>query len=127
MYQRALNADPNHAHYAHLLFITNRDVEAIRHASSAIDRAADNEEPLLAECHFYLFMRVPDHREASGRELRAILAKGVSTDTWDFGQHLQRREREGDPRLPLLTTVADALRKGDPAGLDEFEEWRALG
>lgn len=129
-YQRALTADPNDANnlgnYAHLLFIQARDDEAIEHTSAAIDLASADEEPLRAECHFYLFMHVPKRHESSGSELKAFLTRGVSTGTWDFSQHLQRRADEHDPRLPLLEAIAEALRKGDPASLDEFEEWQDL-
>ena len=149
MYERAIKADPNNANilhgYAYFLGAFRRDhdqAEAIyqraikadpnnannigNYASFLIDVRRRGAEALLAQNLFYLFIYAPDDREASGSKLKALLIKGTSTITWEFSQHLQRREQEGDPRLPLLKAVAEALRKGDPTGLDEFEEWRAL-
>ena len=131
MYQRALEADPGHANalgnFARLLFILDRDGEGERLARRALGLAIAGEEPLRAECFFYLFMHVSARRSESGSALKGLLARGVATGAWDFTGNLQRVCRERDPRLEFLTAVAEALRDGTPQGLDRFEEWCDLG
>ena len=58
--------------------------------------------------------------------LLELLALGVSTGTWDFGQNLARCAKVGDSRLPFLEAVARALAVGDPTGLEDFPEWEGL-
>ena len=130
MYQQAITADPHHANnlgnYAQLLFTKSDDTEATSLAEKAITLASDEERPLLAECHFYLFAHSPEHRKESGRALKTLLADGVTTDDWSFEMNLERVRREEDPRLELLEAVAQALGDGDMARLDAFEQWRDL-
>ena len=52
--------------YTQLLFAKSDDMEAISLAEKAITLASDDEGPLLAECHFYLFAHSPGHRKESG-------------------------------------------------------------
>ena len=130
MYQRAIDADPydanNLGNYAQILFAKSDDMKAISLAEKAITLASDDERPLLAECHFYLFAHSPEHREESGRALKALLADGVTTGDWSFEMNLERLRREEDPRLELLEAVARTLRDGDTSRLDAFKEWRDL-
>ena len=130
MYQQAITADPHHAtnlgNYAQLLFTKSDDTEATSLAEKAITLASDDERPLLAECHFYLFAHSPEHREESGRALKALLADGVTTGDWSFEMNLERLRREEDPRLELLKAVARTLEDGDTSRLDAFGEWRDL-
>ena len=130
MYQRAINADPQHANnlanYAQILFAKSDDMKAMRLAEKAITLSGDEERPLLAECHFYLFAHSPEHRKESGRALKTLLADGVTTGDWSFEMNLERLRHEEDPRLELLEAVAQALRDGDTSRLNAFEEWRDL-
>ncbi|TQD42253.1 tetratricopeptide repeat protein [Actinomyces johnsonii] len=130
MYQRAIDADPYDAislgNYAQLLFAKSADMKAISLAEKAITLASDEERPLLAECHFYLFAHSPEHRKESGGVLKTLLADGVTTGDWSFEMNLERVRREEDPRLELLEAVAQALGDGDTSRLDAFEEWRDL-
>ena len=130
MYQRAIDADPYDAislgNYAQLLFAKSDDMKAISLAEKAITLASDEERPLLAECHFYLFAHSPEHRKESGGVLKTLLADGVTTGDWSFEMNLERVRREEDPRLELLEAVAQALRDGDMSRLNAFEEWRDL-
>ena len=130
MYQRAINADPNDAinlgNYAQILFAKSDDMKAIRLAEKAITLTGDEERPLLAECHFYLFAHSPEHRKESGRALKTLLADGVTTGDWSFEMNLERLRHEEDSRLELLEAVAQALGNGDTSRLDTFEEWRDL-
>ena len=130
MYQQAIDADPHNANslgnYAQLLFAKSDDMKAISLAEKAITLASDEERPLLAECHYYLFSHSPEHREDSGRALKTLLAEGVTTGDWSFEMNLERIRREGDPRLELLEAVARTLGDGDTSRLDAFEEWRDL-
>ena len=130
MYQRAIDADPNDAinlgNYAQILFAKSDDMKAIRLAEKAITLTGDEERPLLAECHFYLFAHSPEHRKESGRALKTLLADGVTTGDWSFEMNLERLRHEEDPRLELLEAVAQALGNGDTSRLDAFEEWRDL-
>ena len=112
--------------YAQLLFAKSDDMEAIRMAENAITLASDDERPLLAECHFYLFSYSPKHGKESGRPLKTLLADGVTTGDWSFEMNLERLPREEDPRLKPLEAVARTLRDGDTSRLDAFEEWRDL-
>ena len=112
--------------YAQLLFAKSDDMKAISLAEKAITLASDEERPLLAECHYYLFSHSPEHREDSGRALKTLLAEGVTTGDWSFEMNLERIRREGDPRLELLEAVARTLGDGDTSRLDAFEEWRDL-
>ena len=83
MYQRAIDADPNDAinlgNYAQILFAKSDDMKAIRLAEKAITLTGDEERPLLAECHFYLFAHSPEHRKESGGALKALLTDGMTT------------------------------------------------
>ena len=130
MYQQAIDADPRNTNslgnYAQLLFAKSDDMKAISLAEKAITLASDEERPLLAECHFYLFAHSPEHRKESGGVLKTLLADGVTTGDWSFEMNLERVRREEDPRLELLEAVAQALRDGDTSRLDAFEEWRDL-
>ena len=130
MYQRAINADPQHANnlanYAQILFAKSDDMKAMRLAEKAITLSCDEERPLLAECHFYLFAHSPKHRKESGRALKTLLTDGVTTGDWSFEMNLERLRREEDPRLELLKAVARTLEDGDTSRLDAFEEWRDL-
>ena len=130
MYQQAINADPTNAiflgNYAQIIFARSDDIEAISLAEKAIPLASDDERPLLAECHFYLFAHSPTHRKESGRALKKLLADSVTTGDWSFEMNLERLRREEDPRLKLLEAVARTLKDGDMARLDAFEEWRDL-
>ena len=130
MYQQAIDADPHHANnlgnYAQLLFAKSDDMKAISLAEKAITLASDEERPLLAECHFYLFAHSPEHRKESGGVLKTLLADGVTTGDWSFEMNLERVRREEDPRLELLEAVAQALGDGDTSRLDAFEDWRDL-
>ena len=130
MYQRAITADPHNANnlgnYAQFLFAKSDDAKAINLAEKTITLASVYEEPLLAECHFYLFAHSPNHRKDSGRALKTLLADGVTTGDWSFEINLERLRREEDPRLELLEAVARTLEDGDMARLDAFEEWRDL-
>ena len=130
MYQQAIDADPHHAtnlgNYAHLLFIKSDDSKAISLAEKAISLASDDEKPLLAECHFYLFAHSPKHRKESGGALKALLADGATTGDWSFEMNLERLRREEDPRLELLEAVARTLKDGNTSRLNAFEEWRDL-
>ena len=130
MYQRAITADPHHANnlgnYAQILFAKSDDKKAISLVEKAISLASDDEKPLLAECHFYLFAHSPKHRKESGGALKALLAEGVTTGNWSFEMNLERLRREEDPRLNLLEAVARTLEDGDTSRLDAFEEWRDL-
>jgi len=130
MYQRAINADPQHANnlanYAQILFAKSDDMKAMRLAEKAITLPGDEERPLLAECHFYLFAHSPEHRKESGRALKTLLADGVTTGDWSFEMNLERLRHEEDPRLELLEAVAQALGDGDMSRLDAFEEWSDL-
>ena len=130
MYQRAITADPHDAtalgNYAQILFAKSDDMKAIRLAEKAITLTGDEERPLLAECHFYLFAHSPEHRKESGRALKTLLADGVTTGDWSFEMNLERLRHEEDPRLELLEAVAQALGNGDTSRLDAFEEWRDL-
>ena len=130
MYQRAINADPHNAisfgNYAQILFVRSDDMKAIRLAEKAISLASDDERPLLAECHFYLFSHSPKHRKESGRALKILLADGVTTGDWSFEMNLERLRREEDPRLDLLEVVARTLEDGDMSRLNAFGEWRDL-
>lgn len=112
--------------YTQLLFAKSDDMEAISLAEKAITLASDDERPLLAECHFYLFAHSPKHRKNSGKALKTLLAEGVTTGDWSFDMNLERIRREDDPRLELLKAVARTLKDGDMARLDAFEEWRDL-
>ena len=130
MYQRAINADPHNAisfgNYAQILFVRSDDMKAIILAEKAISLASDDERPLLAECHFYLFSHSPKHRKESGRALKILLADGVTTGDWSFEMNLERLRREEDPRLDLLEVVARTLEDGDMSRLNAFGEWRDL-
>ena len=112
--------------YAQLLFAKSDDMKAISLAEKAITLASDEERPLLAECHFYLFAHSPEHRKESGGAHKALLADGMTTGDWSFEMNLERLRREEDPRLELLEAVARTLRDGDTSRLDAFEEWRDL-
>ena len=130
MYQQAIEANPNDAiilgNYAQILFARSDDKKAISLAEKAISLASDDEKPLLAECHFYLFAHSPKHRKESGGALKTLLADGVTTGDWSFEMNLERLRREEDPRLELLEAVARTLGDGDTSRLDAFEEWRDL-
>ena len=130
MYLQAINADPNNArnlgNYAQLLFAKSDDMEAISLAEKAITLASDEERPLLAECHFYLFAHSPEHRKESGRALKTLLGDGATTGNWPFEMNLERLLRKENPRLELLEAVARTLKDGDMARLDAFKEWRDL-
>mgnify|MGYP000927015788 CR=1 FL=1 len=130
MFQRAIAADPRNTNslgnYAQILFAKSDDMKAISLAEKAISLASDEEKPLRAECHFYLFAHSSKHRKKSGRALKTLLADGVTTDDWSFEINLERVRREEDPRLELLEAVAQALGDGDTSRLDAFEEWRDL-
>lgn len=112
--------------YAQLLFAKSDDMKAISLAEKAISLASDEEKPLRAECHFYLFAHSSKHRKKSGRALKSLLADGVTTGDWSFEVNLERVRREKGPRLELLEAVARTLEDGDMARLDAFEEWRDL-
>ena len=112
--------------YAQLLFAKSDDMEAIGLAEKAITLASDDERPLLAECHFYLFAHSSGHRKESGRTLKTLLADGVTTGDWSFEMNLERLRSEENPRLDLLEAVARTLEDGDTSRLDAFEEWRDL-
>ena len=112
--------------YAQLLFAKSDDMKAISLAEKAISLASDEEKPLRAECHFYLFAHSSKHRKKSGRALKSLLADGVTTGDWSFEVNLERVRREKGPRLELLEAVARTLRDGDTSRLDAFEEWRDL-
>lgn len=112
--------------YAQLLFAKSDDMKAISLAEKAITLASDEERPLLAECHFYLFAHSPEHRKESGGALKSLLADGVTTDDWSFEMNLERLKHEENPRMELLEAVAQALRDSDTSRLDAFEEWRDL-
>ena len=101
-------------------------MKAISLAEKAITLASDEERPLLAECHFYLFAHSPEHRKESGGALKSLLADGVTTDDWSFEMNLERLKHEENPRMELLEAVAQALRDSDTSRLDAFEEWRDL-
>ena len=130
MFQRVIDADPTNttalSSCAQLLFAKSDDAKAINLAEKTITLASVYEEPLLAECHFYLFAHSPNHRKDSGRALKTLLADGVTTGDWSFEINLERLRREEDPRLELLEAVARTLEDGDMARLDAFEEWRDL-
>ena len=131
LYRRAVETDPKNANhlgnYARTLFIVGRDDEAELLAAQALELAGDAEDQLRAECNFYLFVHVPSRRVEAGTRLKELMAGGVTTGSWDFGRNLERLQRESDPRLPMLTAVAEALRSGDSSDLEQFEEWRSLG
>ena len=132
LYKRAIQADPNHANnlgnYARLLFILGRDQEAERLTTRSLELAnSEDELPLRAECSFYLFMHVEERRTEAGIALKGLLADGVATGTWSLRGNLDRLARDGGNRLTLLTAVAEALRVGNAAGLDQFSEWREIG
>lgn len=112
--------------YAQLLFAKSDDMKAISLAEKAISLASDEEKPLRAECHFYLFAHSSKHRKKSGRALKSLLADGVTTGDWSFEVNLERVRREKGPRLELLEAVARTLEDGDIDRLDAFEEWRDL-
>ena len=112
--------------YAQLLFAKSDDMKAISLAEKAITLASDEERPLLAECHFYLFAHSPEHRKESGGALKTLLADGVTTDDWSFEMNLERLKHEENPRMELLEAVAQALRDSDTSRLNAFEEWRDL-
>ena len=130
MYERAIDADPNHANnlgnYSQLLFATGRDKTAIALVTRALPLAGTDEKPLVAECRFYLFAHSPEHRRESGENLRDLLAAGVTTGSWSFEPNLERLRREKDPRYDLVRDVADALRSGDTRTLEARGEWYAL-
>lgn len=112
--------------YAQILFAKSDDMKAISLAEKAISLASDEEKPLRAECHFYLFAHSSKHRKKSGRALKSLLAEGVTTGDWSFEMNLERLRREADPRLELLEAAARTLGDGDTSRLDAFEEWRDL-
>ncbi|MDO4718435.1 MAG: AAA family ATPase [Propionibacteriaceae bacterium] len=128
--RRALASDPNAAwilgNYAQLCFIRGRDSEGTDLALRALGLASAGEEPLLAECHFYLFAHSEAHRVESGTALKELLARGISTGEWDFSQNLERLQRAGDHRYRLLACLAQALRAGDSSGLQAYPEWQQL-
>jgi len=130
MYERAIDADPNHArnlgNYSQLLFATGRDEAAIALATRTLSLAGPGEKPLVAECRFYLFAHSPEHRRESGENLRDLLAAGVTTGSWSFEPNLERLRREKDPRYDLVRDVADALSSGDTQTLESRGEWYAL-
>ena len=130
MYQRAIDADPYDAislgNYAQILFAKSDNMKAISLAEKAISLVNDEETPLRAECHFYLFAHSPEHRKESGRALKSFLADGATTGDWSFEVNLERVRREEDPRRELLEAVAQTLADGDMSRLDAFEEWRDL-
>ena len=132
LFGRALAADPFRAshlgNYARLLFILGRDVEGENRAVDALRLAGSNPNlmAMRAECRFYLFAHVAARRVESGIELQQLLARGVSTGDWSFEGNVGRVRDAGDDRAALLTALAAALRVGDPAGLDRFQEWRDL-
>ena len=127
---RSATSTAHHAirlgNYAQLLFTKSDDTEATSLAEKAITLASDDERPLRAECHFYLFAHSPNHRKESGRALKTLLAEGVKTGDWSFEMNLERLRREEDPRLELLEAMARTLKDGDTSRLDAFEEWRDL-
>ena len=129
-YERALDADPNNAwnlsNYAQLLFITRKDEQATALAERALALAGPDEEPLLAECHTYLFMHSPTHRGTSGQAFKTLLARGVTTGSWSFEGNLDRLRTEGDLRLGIAEALVSALRDGDTTELETFPEWREL-
>ena len=130
LYEKAIEADPNNTNnlgnYSQLLFVTGRDEKGVEFAERALKLAERGEEALYVDCHFYLFMRSPQHRITSGRALKALLADGVTTGDWSFEENLERLRQEEDPRYELARAVAEALRTGDTSALDDFEEWRDL-
>ena len=130
MYDRAIDADPNNArnlgNYSQLLFATGRDEAAIALATRTLSLAGPGENPLVAECRFYLFAHSPEHRRESGENLRDLLAAGVTTGSWSFEPNLERLRREKDPRYDLVRDVADALSSGDTQTLESRGEWYAL-
>ena len=130
LYAQALTIDPNNAitlgSYSQLLFVTGRDEEGADFAERALKLAERGQEALCAACHFCLFMHSPRHRITSGRALKALLADGVTTGDWPFGENLERLTQEEDPRYELARAVAEALRTGDTSALNDFEEWRDL-
>ena len=127
---RSATSTAHHAthlgNYAQLLFAKSDDMKAISLAEKAITLASDEERPLLAECHFYLFAHSPEHHKESGRALEKLLADGVTAGGWSFEMNLERLRSEEDPRTDLLEAVAQALEDGDTSRLDAFEEWRDM-
>ena len=127
VYESTLAAYPDHAtnlgNCARLLFIVGEDARATELAERALALAGPGEEPLLAECHTYLFMHSPTHRSTSGQTLKTLLAQGVITGNWSFEGNLDRLRKEGDPRLELAEALTRTLRDGDTSRLNTFPEW----
>jgi len=129
MYKRAIEADPNGANnlgnYARYLFV-HRRAGGEQFAIKALHLSTPSEQPLRAECNFYLFAHSEQQRVEAGTALKALLSDGVSTGDWSFAGIIARVSQDDPDRVPLLTAVSEALAVGDAAGLDQFPEWRDL-
>jgi tetratricopeptide (TPR) repeat protein len=132
LYKRAIEADPNNAshlgNYAGLLFGRGNGLQGLDLLGQAVKASADQHDPLLLECEFYLYANGPDHtRNAALSQMKELLAADVRSSGWDFSANIKRAELDGHPSCALLVALAAVISEEAPIGsLDGFEEWRNL-
>jgi len=113
---------------AQLDFARGFDSHGSEKAHRALQLAGQDPQlgPLRAEANFCLFAHNPQGRMRSGASLKQSLGVGVATGEWNFQPNIRRLRDLNDPRVGLVQALAEALAKGDPSGLDVFDEWRDL-
>jgi protein O-mannosyl-transferase len=108
LYKRALELDPNdsdsNANYAQLLIEKGQKELASSNLNTAMKNAA--QQSTLLEIHYYYYANYPEHREASLKELKRLIAAGARSPNWDFSPNIELAKKEGHPDLPLLQRLA---------------------
>lgn len=124
MYQRAMEADPNHANnlgnYAKLLFVIDQKEKA-RQCLEKVESQSYLQPGLPVELSFYRYAHCQPYGLAP---LKQQLQSGSRSVGWDLTDNVQRACADDHPYPKLLTAIAQVIRgEQDIATLDQYPEW----
>ena len=128
LYKRALQVEPRDANslgnYAKLLFILDRNEEAIAFLASAWEQGS-SERALQCELHFYACAHAWQRWPNSLAELKRLLLEGAKSEGWLLEENVNVATRRGHPAPEFLAALARVVSgQALVEILDEFPAWQ---
>ncbi|NQV22846.1 MAG: hypothetical protein HQ518_00640, partial [Rhodopirellula sp.] len=131
MFQRAIDADPKHAHnlgnFAQFLFCRGDNERALATLARAKFEDDGSNPALSLEIAFYEFAHGPkSQRPPALKVIHNLVTQGVRSPGWDLAENVRQAAKDGFRPKTWLARLADVIVDKKPAKvLADWAAWRS--
>ena len=134
-YQKALEADPQHANnlgnYAGFLLgmgEKEKGLEYLTKTFTLINKTEQDQEPLSLELWFYAYShQIIKSINESLLEIKELIKKEVRSPGWDFSMNIKKAIEQNHPDNAWLQKLSDVINDiTDRTILNSWEKWKKL-